>query len=79
MDFIEYDGKTIYYIINSELMHCKYDKSGQLIKAQRIILFFDDNKNMIDTGVYYDDIDKVTSISRLDVVKIYKESMAKKK
>ncbi len=79
MEFIEYDGEIIYYIINSEFMHCKYNKNGQLSKAQRIILFFDSSKNMLGTGVYYDDIDKVTNISRLDVVKVYKESIANKK
>ena len=38
MDFVEIDGKVIYYNINSEFMHCKYDKNGQLVKAQRMIL-----------------------------------------
>lgn len=27
--------ESIYYNIDSEFMHCKYDKNGQLVKAQR--------------------------------------------
>ena len=75
MDFVEIDGKIIYYNINSEFLNCKYDKYGQLAKAQRMILFFDDSKNAIGSVAYYDDIDKVTNISRVDVIKVYKDNM----
>ena len=75
MDFVEIDDKIIYYNINSEFLNCKYDKYGQLAKAQRIILFFDDPKNAIASGAYYDDIDKVTNISRVDIIEVYKDNI----
>ena len=79
MNFVEIDGKVIYYNINSEFMHCKYDKNGQLVKAQKMILFFDNSKNAIGSAPYYDDIDKVTNISQQDIITVYKENIGNKK
>ena len=57
MDYLEIDDEVIRYNINPELMCCKYDKYGELTKAQRMILFFNSSGDAIGSGPYYDDID----------------------
>ena len=71
------DGETIRYTINPELMHCKYDKHGELVKAQKMILFFDHSGNAIGSGPYYDEIDKVTCITQQTIIKVYQEYVKK--
>lgn len=78
MDSILVDGKVIFYNINSEFTHCQYDKNGQLIKAQRMILFFDDLGNSIGSCSYYNYIDQLTNISKQAVLNVYNKEIKNK-
>lgn len=79
MDYLEIDGEVIRYNINPELMCCKYDKYGELIKAQRMILFFNSSGDAIGSGPYYDDIDKVTCITKQVVIEVYHKYVKKER
>lgn len=79
MDQFEIDGEIIRYNINPELMCCKYDKYGELTRAQRMILFFDSSGDAIGSGPYYDDIEKVTCISKQTVIEVYKKYVKKER
>lgn len=75
MNTFEIDGVLFYYTIGSEFIDIKYDKFGEPRKASRMIHFFDSSKQIIDSLVYYDTIEKVTSITDEVARKVFQKKL----
>ena len=75
MNTFEIDGVVFYYTIGSEFIHIKYDRFGEPQKASRMINFFDSSKQAINSLVYYDTIEKVTSITDEVARKVFQKEM----
>ena len=75
MNKFEIDGVLFYYTIGFEFIDVKYDKFGDPRKAGRMIHFFDSSKQIIDSLVYYDDIENVTNITDEVARKIFQKEL----
>ena len=75
MKFFEINNVKIYYTICSDFLNITYDELGEPRKASRMIHFFDSSNQAIDSLVYYDTIENVTSITDETARKVFQKEI----